>query len=174
MCQSHGWGPGIVFVKKGASNSEPWHIPPMVTSSQFFITFSATPWLDGKHVVFGRVMSGSRKTTAAGWETPTGFSFTRWCENSRESWEVAKVTWKKRRCFVCEKFLRLICVELLWISSGWFVELDEKLAHHLLSTYVCDDATWMSPCETREFSELGGNSSKFGQANIKSFRFGVV
>ncbi len=45
---------------------------PNTGGSQFFITLAATPWLDGKHAIFGKVTAGMDVVEAIG-QTTTGF-----------------------------------------------------------------------------------------------------
>ena len=44
---------------------------PNTGGSQFFVTLADTPWLDGKHAIFGRVTSGMDTVREIG-KVPTG------------------------------------------------------------------------------------------------------
>ena len=44
---------------------------PNTGGSQFFVTLDATPWLDGKHAIFGKVVEGMEVIRGIG-TTPTG------------------------------------------------------------------------------------------------------
>jgi cyclophilin family peptidyl-prolyl cis-trans isomerase len=47
-------GPGILSMANAGPNSG---------GSQFFITLAPTPWLNGKHAIFGRLLSGQEVAT---------------------------------------------------------------------------------------------------------------
>ena len=50
------FGPGLSHTSEGVFSMA--NAGPNSGGSQFFITLAATPWLDGKHAIFGKVISG--------------------------------------------------------------------------------------------------------------------
>ncbi|KAJ9123487.1 heme binding [Naganishia onofrii] len=51
-------GAGILAMANSGPNTNGRYIEFFQHGSQFFLTLAPTPWLDGKHTIFGRVFSG--------------------------------------------------------------------------------------------------------------------
>lgn len=62
------FGPGLKHDKKGLLSMA--NAGPNTGGSQFFITLAATPWLDGKHAIFGELVEGMEVLDKIG-NTPT-------------------------------------------------------------------------------------------------------
>lgn len=76
-------GPGYAYageINPNVKHDRPYLLSmanagPNTDGSQFFITFKPTPWLDGKHTIFGEVVAGQdtvKKLNAAGGPPPDG------------------------------------------------------------------------------------------------------